>query len=230
MSLGKSINSFSQGGEEFSPEDVLRLQSLEKDFGSEDYYWYLEPVEVNTYIKEEARFDVTIELLKIKLPLVEPLDAQSCEFGDLSRRWFDWAWQEDRLIDLRAVMEQESEAGAALDGIYKQHYPLLERWREQVSLYEEGNPHALRAATYITETLLKFEPSYISLKIIGDVHTHNLNWLIAKQNENRVLLNLEVDTVEYLINRCDLYGKEAAFDPDYQRLSALFLHKMRFLY
>ncbi len=243
MSLGKSIHSFVQSGEELSPADVLRLQSLEKDFSDQKFAWYLEPVEVDTFIKEESRFDVTIELLRIVLPPVLPLTNTQNSAEVFSTFVFDHSRENNKPISLLEILDPQIQSRFAdknpeliefhetmrhtYQKVYKQYEPLLELFDEQVVMGLEGNAHALRRAAYVTETLLKFEPSLISLEYVGDFHTYNLNWLLEKMNQTRVLINLEADTVEFLIKRCDLYSGHYVYDDEYQRLSALFLHKIR---
>lgn len=219
-----------QESTEISFGDELRLRALDNELRAGDPMYYLEPVEVDTYIKEESRFDVTIEILKIKLPEVQPLSDDRGEVKGLSRNVFDEAREKDQPIQIRDILENERELIAPVEKIYKQYFPLIDQFRDRITRFREGDSDALLVATYITETLLKFEPSYISLRYFGDFHTYNLNWLISKLNINRVLIDLEIDTVEYLINRCDQYAPEHARDEKYQSLSALFLHKARYEY
>ena len=67
--------------------------------------------------------------------------------------------------------------------------------------YTSGSIDSLRHCLYLTELLMKFEPTLASLEYIGDFSTYNLNYFNRKLNENNQEFLLEDNTVEYLINR-----------------------------
>ncbi len=232
MLLGESIFRNDKSDEKkIAVEDSLRLAYLEqKIIPVNDFYWYLESVEVDTYIKEESRFEVRPEVLPIKLPPVMSLAENGTYNSELSIRLFQYAQEQDEPIHLLKVLSENSEIADDIGRVYAQYFNYLHRFDSQIEQFRDGNARALEIAVYITETLLKFEPSYISLRYLGDFHTFNLNWLLAKMNRSKEMINLEPDTVEYLIKRCDLFGGDYAFDETYQALSALFLHKARYEY
>lgn len=232
MKLGESIFRNELNPErELSPEDSLRLFYLDTQLApNNDFYWYLEPVEVDTYVHEESRFEVKLELLVIKLPPVPPLEENFGDLPGMSKKIFDDHLYKDEPIMLMDILTEYPELQKALERSYSQYYKFLEHFQRQYQNFKEGNDRALEIAVYLTETLLKFEPTVMSLRYLGDVHTFNLNMLIAKMNQKRVLVNLELDTVQYLIKRCDLYGGDYATDSDYQELSAIFLHKAKYEY
>ncbi len=64
-----------------------------------------------------------------------------------------------------------------------------------------GSADSWRQALYLTELLMKYEPTIASLEFIGDFQTHNLNYLIRKLNAIGEHFLLEDDTVAYLVRR-----------------------------
>jgi hypothetical protein len=182
--------------------------------------YYIEPVEVEIYLKKAGIVRTIIKDLYIDLIDVEPINEKSREI-------FDHFKQKEEPIDLNEIMNE-----------FPQYIPVVyESYYHRMSLYEKVSMHfkemlsgsidSMRLALYFTELLLKYEPTIASTTYIGDYQTHNLNYLIRKLNANKQNFLLEDSTVVYLIKRRGIAFKDKPRDREFDKLVELWQYNVK---
>lgn len=156
--------------------------------------YYVEPVEIEIYLKKSGTIktiikDLYIELVDV-LPEFEPAKTIFTFFKNL-----------DEPIDLIKLQDTFPETVLPVVNSYFDHIDLYLKLCIHMRSYISGSIDSLRHCLYLTELLMKFEPTLASLEYIGDFSTYNLNYFIRKLNEHNQEFLLEDNTVEYLINR-----------------------------
>ncbi len=182
--------------------------------------FYVEPVEIEIYLKKAGKVRTIIKDLFIELIDVEPIN-------DQSKMIFDYFKEKNEPIDINEIMN-----------IYPQFMPVIfDSYYHRISLYEKvsmhfqsgisGSDDSWKLALYFTELLLKYEPTIASTKYIGDFQTYNLNYLIRKLNSLGMLFLLEDTTVKYLIKiRNEAYADKPA-DREFEKLVELWENNVK---
>lgn len=156
--------------------------------------YYVEPVEIEIYLKKSGTIKTIIKDLYIELiditPGFEPADKIFGFFKDL-----------DEPIDLIKLQDNFPFTVLPVVSSYFDHIDLYIKLCIHIRSFLSGSIDSLRHCLYLTELLMKFEPTVASLEYLGDFSTYNLNYFIRKLNSYDQEFLLEDNTVEYLINR-----------------------------
>ena len=182
--------------------------------------YYIEPVEIEIYLKKAGIVRTIIKDLKIELIDVEPPN-------EMSREIFDHFISIDEPIDL---MEVQNEFPQYIRNIYESYYKNMELY-EKLSIHFKsglsGINEAWRSALYFTELLLKYEPTVASTEILGNFNTYNLNYIINKLNSLNEKFLLEDTTVFYLIKRKREAYKNQPPDREFDKLVELWEYNVK---
>lgn len=182
--------------------------------------FYIEPVEIEIYLKKAGIIRTIIKDLKILLVDPEPINERSEEifmmFTDL-----------DQPID---IMEVQNYFPQYIKYIYDSYYQNMELY-EKLSIHFKGGISGIteswRSALYFTELLRKYEPTVAATEILGDFTTFNLNFLIRKLNNLNENFLLEDTTVYYLIKRRNEALKEKPEDREFNKLVELWEYNVK---
>ena len=158
-----------------------------------DIDYYVEPVEIEIYLKKAGKVRTVIKDLYIELIDVEPN-------GEKSKEIFDIFSKKNEPIDL---MEVQNYFPEFIKIIYDSYYKNMDLYEKLSMHFKSGlsnSSDSWRLALYFTELMLKYEPTVAS-KIIGEFHTYNLNYLIRELNRLKESFLLEDSTVAFLIKR-----------------------------
>ena len=181
---------------------------------NDDINFYVEPVEIEIYLKKAGIVRTIIKDLKIKLIDVEPKNEKSSEI-------FDFFKKRNEPIDL---MEVQNHFPQYIRLIYDSYYNNMELY-EKLSMYFKsglsGINDSWKNTLYFTELLLKYEPTVASAEILGNFNTYNLNYIIRKLNSLGEKFLLEDTTVYYLIKRRNEFYKDATPNREFDKLVEL---------
>ncbi len=182
--------------------------------------FYVEPVEIEIYLKKAGIVRTIIKDLKIELIDVEPNNEKSREIFDLFKSL-------DEPIDL---MEVQNNFPQYIKIIYDSYYKNMELY-EKLSMHFKsglaGIIESWRSALYFTELLLKYEPSVASTEVLGNFNTYNLNYTINKLNSLGEKFLLEDTTVFYLIKRRNEAYKNKPVDREFDKLVELWEYNVK---
>jgi hypothetical protein len=182
-------------------------------------HYYIEPVEIEIYLKKAGKVRTVIKDLFVELIPVEPV-------GDKSREVFDTFNSKDEPIDLMEVQNFFPEFIRLIYDSYYKNMDLYEKLSMHFKSGLTGSVDSWRIALYFTELLLKYEPT-IASKVIGDFHTHNLNYLIIKLNSLNERFLLEDSTVAYLIKRRNTASSNRPRDKEFEKLVELWEYNVK---
>ncbi|MFH0976610.1 MAG: hypothetical protein V1874_12580 [Spirochaetota bacterium] len=182
--------------------------------------YYIEPVEVEIYLKKSGIVRTIIKDMFIDLIDVEPAN-------DYSKEIFNYFKERNEPIDLIEIMNA-----------FPQYMPVIfESYYHRMSLYEKVSMHykealtgsidSLRLSIYFTELLIKYEPTIASANYIGDYQTHNLNYLIRRLNELDQRFLLEDSTARYLIKRRNKAFEGKPRDREFEKLVELWEYNVK---
>ncbi len=181
---------------------------------NDDINFYVEPVEIEIYLKKAGIVRTIIKDLKIRLIDVEPKNEKSSEIFALFKKL-------DEPVDL---MEVQNHFPQYIKLIYDSYYNNMELY-EKLSMYFKSGLSGIDASwkntLYFTELLLKYEPTVASAEILGNFNTYNLNYIIRKLNSLGESFLLEDTTVHYLIKRRNEFYKGSAPDREFDKLVEL---------
>lgn len=182
--------------------------------------YYIEPVEIEIYLKKAGIVRTIIKDLQIELIDVIPPHEKSREI-------FDHFIALAEPIDL---MEVQNQFPQYIRSIYDSYYKNMDLY-EKLSMYFKsglaGIKEAWRSALYFTELLLKYEPTLASTEILGNFNTYNLNYIINKLNELGEKFLIEDSTVSYLIKmRREAYINEPP-DREFEKLVELWEYNVK---
>lgn len=187
---------------------------------SKEKKFYVEPVEIEIYLKKAGIVRTIIKDLKIELIDVEPPNEKSREI-------FEHFKSVDEPIDL---MEVQNEFPQYIRNIYESYYKNMELY-EKLSMHFKsglaGVTEAWRSALYFTELLLKYEPTVASTELLGNFNTYNLNYVINKLNSLNEKFLLEDATVSYLIKRRREAYRTQPPDREFDKLVELWEYNVR---
>ncbi len=176
--------------------------------------YYVEPVEIEIYLKKAGKVRTVIKDLFIELIPVEPISEKSAEM-------FEYFRERDEPIDLMEVQNQFPEYIKIIYDSYYKNMDLFEKLSMHIKTALSGSTDSWRQALYFTELLLKYEPTVASSQYLGDFQTHNLNYFIIKLNKSREGFLLEDSTVAYLIKRRNYAWEGKPRDREFEKLVEL---------
>lgn len=181
--------------------------------------YYVEPVEIEVYLKKAGKVRTVIKDLHIELIPVEPV-------SDKNREVFETFRKNNEPIDLMEVQNYFPEYIKIIYDSYYQNMDLFEKLSMHFKSGMSGSTDSWRMALYFTELLLKYEPT-VAGKIIGDFQTFNLNYLIIKLNGVGEPFLLEDSTVAYLIKRRNSAYRDQPRDKEFDKLVELWEYNVK---
>ncbi|MBP7738992.1 MAG: hypothetical protein KA369_23680 [Spirochaetes bacterium] len=182
-------------------------------------HYYVEPVEIEVYLKKAGKVRTVIKDLFVELIPVIPTT-------DKSREIFEHFTTKDEPIDLMEVQNEFPELIKAIYDSYYQNMDLFEKLSMHFKSGVAGSTDSWRMALYFTELLMKYEPTVAS-KLIGDFQTYNLNYLIIKLNQLKEPFLLEDSTVAYLIKRRNMTYRDQPHDKEFDKLVELWEYNVK---
>ncbi|MFO1472184.1 MAG: hypothetical protein U1F27_14245 [Turneriella sp.] len=192
------------GGSRVVTENVAVLKAIEtvpKIASIESDNYYKEPVTIEYYIPKESRFAYQVKYLYV--PLYDPVAK-----GDNQTMVMNHFKELGEPIDLMKVMDEFPQFLVKMLDYLSPQMAIIENLSRSIQDGLGGEKEAFRKALYTCEVLRKFEPSIVSLEIVGDYTTYNINWLIRKLNALQMDFSLEDPTVEFLIHRYRRFAHE----------------------
>jgi hypothetical protein len=181
--------------------------------------YYIEPVEIEVYLKRAGKVRTVIKDMHIELIPLEPVSQKSKQIFDTFR-------EKDEPIDLMEVQNYFPEYIKLIYDSYYQNMDLFEKLSMHFKSGLSGSVDSWRMALYFTELLLKYEPTVAS-RVIGDFQTYNLNYLIIKLNSLKEPFLLEDSTVAYLIKRRNSAYKDQPHDKEFDKLVELWEYNVK---
>lgn len=211
------------GGARVVTENVGVLKALDtvpKVASNESDNYYKEPVTIEYYIPKESRFAYQVKFLYI--PLYDPKPK-----GDNQTLVMDHFQALSEPIDLMKVMDEFPQFLVKMLDYLSPQMSIIENLSRNIQDALGGEHEAFRRALYTCEVLRKFEPSIVSLEIVGDYTVYNINWLVRKLNALKMDFTLEDPTVEFLIHRYRRFAaeKDEAIPERFDILSDIFLNQ-----
>ncbi|MBN2159698.1 MAG: hypothetical protein JW807_09905 [Spirochaetes bacterium] len=182
-------------------------------------HYYIEPVEIEVYLKKAGKVRTVIKDLPIEIIPVQPM-------SEKSREIFRTFQGKNEPIDLMEVQNYFPEYIKLIYDSYYQNMDLFEKLSMHFKSGLAGSTDSWRLALYFTELLMKYEPT-IASKVIGDFQTYNLNYLIVKLNELREPFLLEDSTVAFLIKRRNMFYKDRPRDKEFDKLVELWEYNVK---
>lgn len=182
--------------------------------------YYVEPVEIEIYLKKAGKVRTIIKDMAIELIEVTPPNEKSEEI-------FTYFRENDEPVDL---MEVQNNYPEFIKIIYDSYYQNMELFERVSMLYKEGlegSTDAWRLSLYYTELLMKYEPTVASSQYIGDFQTHNLNYIIRTLNKSGQKYLLEDSTVWYLIKRRNAAYRDSPPDHTFNKLVELWEYNLK---
>ncbi|MCG6148384.1 hypothetical protein EHQ96_00665 [Leptospira levettii] len=211
-------------GKKVITDDVKKLKSLkvtpELSF-QESIDYYKEPIWIEYYIPKESRFAFETKYLFILL--VDPKTTD--EECDLARKE---AQAKNEIVDVFGYMESHPDSIRLIEDSYHSTMSMHETIHHIYRNYKEtGATEDLKTACYLTEALLKYEPTIAGLTYFRDYSIYNLNFWIRTLNRLKIDFALEDATVSLLIKRrnelWEMENREE--DEDFDLLAALFFEQ-----
>jgi hypothetical protein len=182
--------------------------------------FYIEPVEIEIYLKKSGKVRTIIKDLFIELIDIKPIN-------EYSTKIFDYFKSKDEPIDLIEIMNAFPESLRLIYDSYYQHMDLFEKLSMHFQSGLGGSTDSWRQAMYFTELLNKYEPTIASTKCIGDFQTYNLNYLIRKLNGLDQKFMLEDSTVAYLIKRRNKAHEDEPPNREFDKLVELWQYNVK---
>lgn len=181
---------------------------------------YVEPVEIEIYLKKSGKVRTIIKDMFIELIEVEP-------HNEHSRKIFQHFAELDSPIDLIEIMNIFPEYLKPIYDSYYQHMDLFEKLSMHIQSASGGSIDSLRLCLYFIELLIKYEPTVAAIDYIGDFQTHNLNYLVRKLNALNENFLLEDSTVAYLIKRRNKAYDGKPRDREFEKLVELWQYNIK---
>jgi hypothetical protein len=182
--------------------------------------YYLEPVEIEIYLKKSGKVRTIIKDMYVELIDVEPNK-------DSSKKIFDFFREKGGPIDLMEIMNVFPEYLRVIYDSYYQHIDLFEKLSMHFQTASGGSTNSLRLSLYFVELLIKYEPTVASSRYIGDFQTYNLNFIIRKLNTLGESFLLEDSTVAYLIKRRNKAHEGKQRDREFEKLVELWQYNIK---
>ncbi len=181
--------------------------------------YYIEPVEIEVYLKKAGKVRTVIKDLYVELVPVEPASEKSGKIFEAFR-------EKDEPVDLMEVQNIFPEYIKLIYDSYYQNMDLFEKLSMHFKSGLSGSVDSWRMALYFSELLLKYEPTVAS-KTIGEFQTYNLNYLIIKLNGLKESFLLEDSTVAYLIKRFNNHYRDRPRDKEFDKLVELWEYNVK---
>jgi len=181
---------------------------------------YVEPVEIEIYLKKAGKVRTIIKDLHINLVDVVPGNRHA-------EKIFKHFLDKNEPIDLMEVMNIFPEYMTIIFDSYYQHTTLFEKLSMHFKSGQGGSTDSWRQALYFVELLMKYEPTIASSNYLGDFQTHNLNYLIRKLNSLDQAFLLEDSTVAYLIKRHYRAREGEPRDREFDKLVELWQYNIK---
>jgi hypothetical protein len=182
--------------------------------------FYIEPVEIEIYLKKAGKVRTIIKDMKIELIDVRPVNKHS-------EKIFEYFTKRDEPIDLMEVMNIFPEYISVIFDSYYHNTALFEKLSMHIKSGLQGSIDSWRQSLYFTEILIKYEPTLASADYIGDFQTHNLNYLVKKLYSLNQKFLLEDSTVAYLIKRRNISMEGKPRDREFEKLVELWHYNIR---
>ena len=186
-------------------------------------HYYIEPVEIEVYLKKLGKVRTIIKDMKVELIDVEPINEKSYKI-------FSHFIERDEPIDIIEIQNYFPELIPRIYESYYNNIDLFEKLSMHFKLGLSGSTASWRTAIYFTELLLKYEPTVAATKYLGNFNVHNLNYLIIKLNEAGEQFLLEDTTVSFLIKRRNMAYEGQAEDRQFNKLVELWEHHRQVQY
>ena len=209
-----------RGGKRVVTDDVNKLKSItiEPHLPEGDYVnYYVEPVRIEYYVPKESKFVVEIKYLYI--PLVDPVPRTEPD-----DRLLREAMEANRFFDVVEVMNNDLASITKILESYGNTLTLFEALSREIREAEAGDVEKYRAAFYICEALVEYEPTLVSLELFGEFYAWNLNWLVRQMNTKGVEFSASDKTISYFIKLRNQHWEENNLPEDerFDILEALF--------
>ena len=182
--------------------------------------FYVEPVEIEIYLKKSGKVRTIIKDMYVELIEVEPHNEHSV-------RIFQHFREIESPIDLIEIMNIFPEYIKPIYESYYQHMDLFEKLSMHIQSAAGGSIDSLRLSLYFIELLIKYEPTVAAIDYIGDFQTYNLNYLIKKLNTLNESFLLEDSTVAYLIKRRNKAWEGRPRDREFDKLVELWQYNIK---
>lgn len=182
--------------------------------------FYVEPVEIEIYLKKSGKVRTIIKDMYVELIEVEPHNEHSV-------RIFQHFREIESPIDLIEIMNVFPEYIKPIYESYYQHMDLFEKLSMHIQSAAGGSIDSLRLSLYFIELLIKYEPTVAAIDYIGDFQTYNLNHLIRKLNTLNESFLLEDSTVAYLIKRRNKAWEGRTRDREFDKLVELWQYNIK---
>ncbi|HNU91205.1 MAG TPA: hypothetical protein PKO25_04990 [Spirochaetota bacterium] len=182
--------------------------------------FYVEPVEIEIYLKKSGKVRTIIKDMYVELIEVEPHNEHSV-------RIFQHFREIESPIDLIEIMNIFPEYIKPIYESYYQHMDLFEKLSMHIQSAAGGSIDSLRLSLYFIELLIKYEPTVAAIDYIGDFQTYNLNHLIRKLNTLNESFLLEDSTVAYLIKRRNKAWEGRTRDREFDKLVELWQYNIK---
>lgn len=182
--------------------------------------FYVEPVEIEIYLKKSGKVRTIIKDMYVELIEVEPHNEHSV-------RIFQHFREIESPIDLIEIMNIFPEYIKPIYESYYQHMDLFEKLSMHIQSAAGGSIDSLRLSLYFIELLIKYEPTVAAIDYIGDFQTYNLNYLIKKLNTLNESFLLEDSTVAYLIKRRNKAWEGRTRDREFDKLVELWQYNIK---
>ncbi|MDF3821650.1 hypothetical protein P3G55_17225 [Leptospira sp. 96542] len=209
-------------GKKVLTDDVKKLKSLKvtPDLSfTESIDYFKEPIWIEYYIPKESQFAYETKYLYIYL--VDPKTKEDPSFDAIKK-----AKTNGEIVDVYSYLH--SDAADLIQASYHSTISMHETIHTIFENYKESKTtEDLKTACYLTEALLKYEPTIASLTHFRDYVIFNLNFFIRLLNQNKIEFSLEDATVSLLIKRRnELWEDEnRPEDEDFDLLAALFFEQ-----
>lgn len=182
--------------------------------------YYIEPVEVEIYLKKSGIVRTIIKDMYIDLIDIKPSNEHS-------QKIFDYFINRNEPIDLMEIMNAFPQYMPIIFESYYHRMPLYEKVSMHYKEALAGSTDSLRLSLYFTELLIKYEPTVASATYLGDYQTYNLNYLIRKLNQDGQKFLLEDTTTRYLIKRRNTAFENRPKDREFDKLVELWEYNVK---
>jgi hypothetical protein len=181
--------------------------------------YYIEPVDIEIYLKKAGTVKTIVKNLYIELIDEEPKPV-------FAKKLFAHFSSANEPIDLIEAQNVFPEIILPFNNSYYQYENLYSKLSMHIQSGLGGSIDSWRQCIYLTELLMKFEPTIASLELLGDFQTFNLNYLVRVLNKAGSPAVLEDSTVYYFIKRVRQYKPES-IDTEWDKLVELWEYNIK---